>query len=151
MFNLIQQNLVLMIFLCFIVISCSSATSSLSDKQNNLVSINQEDKGTTTYAFIDEIKLLSVESFPIQVNIIAKGYFEDDCTTIGQIIENQSGNTLILNMITAREINKVCKQDIKPFEKIIPLNVAGLSADIYTVTVNNKSAIFELVVDNIMR
>lgn len=149
MFNLAHQNFVLMIFM--LVVSCSSDKLSSSDTidTKNLTSLTQE--ATITYAAVDEIEMMIIETFPVQVNVIAKGYFHDDCTKIDHITEEQSGNTLTLKMIIVRQTDKVCKQDIKPFQEIIPLNVAGFYADIYTVNVNNKSAIFELGVDNIIR
>ncbi len=143
MFNLTHQNFVLMIFLCFLVMSCSS------DTIDNVTTLDQE--ATINSAFVDEIEMMIIETFPVQVNVIAKGYFHDDCTKIDQITEERRGNTISLKMITVRQTDKVCSQDIKPFEEIIPLNVAGFPADIYTVNVNNKSAIFELGVDNIIR
>jgi len=151
MFNLAHRHFVLMIFMFFLVVSCSSDNLSSSDTidKKKVITLVQEE--TNDYAPVDEIEMMIVETFPVQVNVIAKGYFNDDCTKIDHITEEQSGNTLTLKMITVRQTNKVCKQDIKPFEEIIPLNVAGFSADIYTVNVNNKSAIFELGLDNIIR
>ncbi len=149
MFNLAHCHFVLMIFLCFLVMSCSSDKLSSSDTIDNVTTLKQE--ATNNSAFVDEIEMMIIETFPVQVNVIAKGYFHDDCTKIVHITEELRGNTISLKMITVRQTDKVCSQDIKPFEEIIPLNIAGFSADIYTVNVNNKSAIFELGVDNIIR
>ncbi|RKZ52968.1 MAG: hypothetical protein DRR00_06485 [Candidatus Parabeggiatoa sp. nov. 3] len=129
--------------------SCSSDKLSSSDTIDNVTTLKQE--ATNNSAFVDEIEMMIIETFPVQVNVIAKGYFHDDCTKIVHITEELRGNTISLKMITVRQTDKVCSQDIKPFEEIIPLNIAGFSADIYTVNVNNKSAIFELGVDNIIR
>jgi inhibitor of cysteine peptidase len=81
---------------------------------------------------------------------VAYGNLPDECTTIDQITEAQTSDTLTLEITTNRQTDRVCSSAIKPFEEIIPLNVAGLSAGIYTVKVNNHKVAFELGIDNII-
>jgi inhibitor of cysteine peptidase len=100
---------------------------------------------------IKTIDIIKYESYPQQINVVARGQLTDSCTKIDDIIETQSGNTLILTITTTRETNQVCKPVNKVFEEVIPLNVAGLRAGIYNVKVNNLSDFFELDVDNFVQ
>jgi len=97
---------------------------------------------------IKKIDIIMSDRFPQQVNVVAKGQLTDSCTKIDNIIETQSGNTLMLTITTSRQTNKVCNPVKLAFEEVIPLNVAGLRAGIYNVKVNNFSDFFELGVDN---
>jgi len=94
MFNLAHRHFFLMIFMFFLVVSCSSDNLSSSDTidKKNVITLVQEE--TNDYAPVDEIEMMIVETFPVQVNVIAKGYFNDDCTKIDHITEVQSGNTI---------------------------------------------------------
>ena len=128
----------LVILLVLLLSSCNSNnTHKPSSKENN--------------DLIKQIYIIMYESFPQQVNVVAKGQFTDDCTQIDEIIENQSGNTLMLTITTSRQTNKVCSPVRQVFEEMIPLNVAGLSAGIYNIKVNNLSDFFELDVDNLVQ
>jgi len=89
-----------------------------------------------------------LESFPVPINVVARGYLPDDCTMIDQFTEEQRGNTLTIKIITARKPDKVCRQTSQVFEEVIPLDAVGLSAGVYTVKVNNKIGVFELGMDN---
>jgi len=107
-------------------------------------------KDSLNMAPIEHIKIMLLESFPIQVNVIAKGSLTDDCTTIDQITEAHNEDNIIIKITTTRKLNKVCSKITKPFLEIIPLNVVGFTAGIYTVKVNTIATTFELGVDNII-
>ncbi len=101
-------------------------------------------------ASIEHIKITLLESFPIQVNVIVNGNLTDDCMIIDQITETRNGDKIIIKITTTKKINKVCSKIIRPFEEVIPLDVSGLLAGIYTVKVNTTTTTFELGVDNII-
>ena len=44
----------------------------------------------------------------------------------------------------------MCTEALVPYEQAVPLDVAGLPAGVYTVTVNGVSDTFELAVDNVL-
>ena len=131
----------LVILLGLLLTSCNS--SNTHNPQKPFSQANHD--------LIKAIDVVMYESFPQQVNVVAKGQFTDNCTKIGDIIENQSGNTLKLTITTSRETNKVCKPVKRVFEEMIPLNVVGLRAGIYNIKVNNLSDFFELDVDNFVQ
>ena len=99
-------------------------------------------------AAIESLEILMLESFPVQVRVVATGYLSDACTTIGQITHERDGNTFRISIPTSRPQDMACAQVITPFEETIPLDVRGLKAGTYTVIVNGVSETFELSTDN---
>ena len=103
---------------------------------------------TIGLALVDEIDILILESFPVQINVIASGNLPNPCTEIYQVNQKREGNTFFITIKTYRSLDP-CIQIIVPFEVKIPLNVYGLPAGTYTVDVNGVQATFDLEVDNI--
>lgn len=101
-------------------------------------------------AAVDKIEVLILESFPVQVQVIAQGYLPDSCTTINEIKTEKIDNTFDINISTKRPKDAVCAQALVPFNEKIPLNVQGLKAGNYTVNVNGVKGSFELTVDNML-
>jgi inhibitor of cysteine peptidase len=90
-----------------------------------------------------EIQIL--ESFPVQVNAIARGQLPDaGCTTIAGVSQSRSGNTFTAILTTKVDPNAICSQVITPFEYVIPLDVSSLLPAEYIVNVNGVEASFEL-------
>lgn len=99
-------------------------------------------------ASVDVIDILILESFPVQINVIASGNLSDPCTEISEVLQEKEGNTFFITIKTYRSPG-FCMQVLAPFEEIIPLEVYGLPAGTYTVDVNGVQATFDLEVDNI--
>jgi len=104
---------------------------------------------TIGLAPVDEIDILILESFPVQVNVIARGNLPDPCTEISEILQEKEGNTFFITIKTYRPPG-LCIQVLAPFEEIISLEVYGLSAGTYTVDVNGVQGTFDLEVDNVL-
>ena len=104
---------------------------------------------TIGLAPVDEIDILILESFPVQIHVIARGNLPDPCTKISEVLQEKEGNTFFITIKTYRSPG-FCIQVIAPFEEIIPLEVYGLTAGTYTVDVNGVQAAFDLEVDNIL-
>jgi len=104
---------------------------------------------TIGLASVDEIDILILESFPVQINVIAKGNLPDPCTEISEVLQEKEGNTFFITIKTY-SFSGFCIQVLAPFEEIIPLEVYGLPAGTYTVDVNGVQATFDLLVDNIL-
>jgi len=102
---------------------------------------------TIGLASVDEIDILILESFPIQINVIARGNLPDPCTEIYEINQEREGNTFFVSIKTYRPPGP-CIQVLAPFEETIPLEVYGLPAGTYTVDVNGVQDTFDLEVDN---
>lgn len=104
---------------------------------------------TIGLASVDEIDILILESFPIQINVIVKGNLPDPCTEISEVLQEKEGNTFFITIKTY-SFSGFCIQVLAPFEEIIPLEVYGLPAGTYTVDVNGVQDTFDLLVDNIL-
>ncbi|WP_048130128.1 MULTISPECIES: protease inhibitor I42 family protein [unclassified Methanosarcina] len=117
--------------------------SSVNESQN----ISTEEY-TYGIANVENIEILTLESFPVQIQVIAEGYLPDGCTEIDKIKPEREGNTFNINITTKRPTDAMCTQAIENFTKTIPLEVQGLSAGNYTVNVNGVNGSFELAIDN---
>lgn len=99
-------------------------------------------------AVVESVTVQLMESFPVQVNVVAAGYLPDGCTTIDQTTTEKNGNEFVVTITTQRPADAMCTEAIVPYEEVIPLDVVGLPAGQYTVTVNGVSASFVLDTDN---
>lgn len=100
-------------------------------------------------AIVDSIQVLTLESFPVQVNVLARGELPDGCTTIDEVISQRVESDYRVVITTLRQPDAVCTQAVVPFEETIPLDVANLPAGTYTVSVNGITGTFTLDVDNV--
>jgi hypothetical protein len=101
-------------------------------------------------AAVEAVDVLILESFPVQVNVVARGNLPDGCTTISDATQERDGNTFRVMITTVRPVDAMCTEALVLFEKVIALDVYGLPAGVYTVDVNGVTAPFELAVDNVL-
>ena len=101
-------------------------------------------------AVVDSIDILIMESMPVQVSVVARGNLPDGCTSIGQATTERDDKTFVVTLTTRRPLDAMCTEALVPYEQAVPLEVAGLPAGVYTVTVNGVSDTFELAVDNVL-
>lgn len=102
-------------------------------------------------AKVDSVDIMKMESFPVQINVIAKGNLADGCTKIGDAKQTFDGKSdFSIRLETKRPIDsKACSQALVPFEKTINLSGAtGLPRGTYTVDVNGVKKSFTLEMDN---
>jgi hypothetical protein len=105
----------------------------------------------TSVATVKSIEILLLESFPLQVHAIIRGDLPDaGCTTIASVNQVREGNTFKLTLVTTTDPLAVCAQALTPFEEVVPLDVHGLPAGIYTVEAGGVQTTFEFTVDNIL-
>lgn len=99
-------------------------------------------------AIVDSIQVMVLESFPVQVNVQARGELPDGCTSVEEIVTQQTGSTFRAIITTLRDPGAGCTMALVPFEETISLDVDGLLAGTYDVMVNGISGSFTLDVDN---
>ncbi|MCD4821122.1 MAG: protease inhibitor I42 family protein [Methanococcoides sp.] len=103
-------------------------------------------------AVVDDVQIMVMESFPLQISVTVIGNLPDGCTTIDE--ENievvNTGNVFDIALKTKRPKDLVCTDALVPFEVNIPLDVYGLEKGVYTVNVNGVTDTFEFTVDNVM-
>jgi inhibitor of cysteine peptidase len=97
---------------------------------------------------VEQIDIQILESFPVQVHVVARGKLPDACSYIDKIDQSRQGNAFTVTLSLARRPDAKCALQSTPFEQVIPLDVLGLKAGVYTVTVNGVTGTFELTQDN---
>jgi hypothetical protein len=96
-------------------------------------------------ADVQSVDIQLLESFPVQVNAIARGQLPDaGCTTIAGASQSRTGNVFTVVLTTRVDPNALCSQVITLFEYVIPLDVSSLLPAFYIVNVNGVEATFEL-------
>lgn len=117
-----------------------------------LVGAGETPKGGIVHgkADVEEVELLIMESFPVQVAAVARGNLRDGCTEIDEVETSfdEEAMTFTVEITTVRDADAMCTQALVPFEERIDLDVRGLSAGTYTVDVNGVKETFTLDVDN---
>lgn len=103
-----------------------------------------EDKTVVT---VDQIELLLMESFPIQVAAIVRGHLSDGCGVLDGISARRTDEGFVLEIAAHRE-GDFCTEALVPFEERVVLDVLGLKAGTYSVRAGEVSAEFTLPVDN---
>lgn len=154
-----NNNTLLGILVLLTIVIVTIVTFSLGCAETPVVPDNETEtdvqaNGDYVYndAVVEDTEILILESFPVQVHVIATGYLPDGCTQIYEknIDFNDEENTFTVNIITRRPADEMCTEAIVPFENTIPLNVYGLEKGTYIVDVNGIRNEFELQTDNII-
>ncbi|MEA1905972.1 MAG: hypothetical protein U9N12_03310 [Euryarchaeota archaeon] len=99
-------------------------------------------------ANVNDIEIMLLESFPVQINVIARGEHPDSCTKVDEITTVREENTFVVTINAFRPADAMCAQVITPYDEIFALDVVGLKAGVYTVDVNGIPDTFELQIDN---
>jgi hypothetical protein len=101
----------------------------------------------STLAQVENIRVLILESFPVQIQVVAEGYLRNSCEQLDQATSSRDDDLFTVE-ITTRSTGDMCAEVIEPFKKTVGLEVKGLKAGTYTVDVNGITDTFELSVDN---
>jgi hypothetical protein len=100
-------------------------------------------------ATVEVVEIHQIETFPVVVEIIARGRLPDDCTTIDQISQARTGSNFKITIDSVYSGGSSCSQEPIPFEEEIELDVLNLPAGIYVVDVNGLQGTFKLQADNV--
>lgn len=95
-------------------------------------------------AAVESIEVRLLESFPVQVQAVARGRLPDSCSEIDQTLVERNSNTFQVRLTTRSRTDLLCAQAVVPFEEVIPLDVSGLPPGPYTVNVNGLVDSFTL-------
>jgi hypothetical protein len=138
------QVLVLLLIAAVVVTACGGQPTETPPPAGETPS------GGTIYgeAVVDSIDIAILESFPVQIQVLARGNLPDDCTEIDQVLQERQDQTFTVTITAARPADALCTEALVPFEETFSLDVYGLSAGVYTVDVNGVTGTFELAVDN---
>lgn len=96
---------------------------------------------------IDRVDIMTMESFPVQVSALVRGNLADGCMRIANASSRRVDSTFYVDFETVRQ-GDICTQALVPFERNVPLEVSGLRAGTYTVSVAGFTTTFKMATDN---
>jgi inhibitor of cysteine peptidase len=138
---------------CIIALSgCVEKGQNNNDNETANNTTDGQEPGGEEYTYgtatVENIQIMTLESFPVQIHVLAEGYLPDGCTEVDKVTIEREGNTFTVKISTKRPKDAICTQEIVPFNETTPLDVQGLKAGNYTVNVNGVTGSFDLSVDN---
>lgn len=97
-------------------------------------------------AEIEAIDIRIMESDPVQVAAVARGYLGDGCTEVDEIRQrfDAAADTFYVEITTVRPTEAMCIMILQGLEERVTLDVEGLSAGTYTVDVNGVTGQFTI-------
>ncbi|MDO8908050.1 MAG: hypothetical protein Q7W55_06065 [Pseudohongiella sp.] len=105
--------------------------------------------------YINQVNSFQTNTFPVQVFLEISGTFPSGCGAIGQILQTVTGNDFSVLVYFENDAwlespeSVACTLAMRPFKKVIALDVYGLQAGTYGYTLNDKfSGSFSLATDN---
>lgn len=142
-----------------LLVGCGNDGGNVEEPAGDATAVSEEESAPTNtpestepivgVATVDSIEVMILESFPVEINIKARGSLPNGCTMIEDVTIDRLGNVFDVGISTIQEPDQVCTQALVAFEETIPLDVAGLPAGSYQVNVNGRTGSFTLSVDNV--
>jgi inhibitor of cysteine peptidase len=138
------------ILVCMFLMSITAACTAAAPEPTPPLPAVPVDGERGQAAIVDDIDVMILESFPVQVNVVVRGNLPDGCTYLDEFDVQRNGNTFEMIIWTVRDPEAMCTMALVPFEETVSLDVLGLEAGEYTVVVQDQSATFTLDVDNLL-
>lgn len=135
-------TLLAMLGIGVVVLGVYLFTGNISD-----VSYNEE----KVLASVSDVQVLILESFPVQVRVVVSGNLTCGNSALGDFEIEKQNNQFVIHFYELKPAGKVCLKNLVRFEESVPLDVYGLPAGEYTVSVNDVSTAFTLPTDNILQ
>ena len=104
-----------------------------------------EDEMVVGRAMVEQVEVLILESYPVQINVVIEGYLGDGCTELSGIAQSVEGNRIYLTVYTERPVDAICTLALVGFEETVSLDLTELEPGEYTIVVHNVTE--ELVLD----
>ena len=103
---------------------------------------------TRSEARVQRVEVLLLESFPVQVQVVAHGVLPSSCDSLAGSNIERNGNRFEVSL-WQESILGPCLPVTEAFETVINLDAWGLAAGDYVIDVNGVEGRFTLSVDNI--
>jgi len=102
------------------------------------------------YIYLNSVEIIKQGGVPVQIFLKVFGDFSNGCGGFKQINQRIEGNRFVITIHTFPiPAGMACTLSLVPFEKIVPLNVYGLTAGTYEYSVNGEhNGSFTLTQDN---
>ena len=88
---------------------------------------------------------------PAAVDVSVFGQLPDACTLIHHTRQERRASGIDVTLTTRRESGASCASEPQPFQRTLALDIHGLPAGLYFVSVNGVTTTFQLFVDPIDR
>lgn len=102
-------------------------------------------------AAVERIDVNVHRGAPIAVDVSVFGQLPDACTLIHRTLQERRASGIAVTLTTRRESGASCAVEPRPFQRTFGLDIHGLPAGLYFVSVNGVSATFQIFVDPIDR
>jgi len=104
---------------------------------------------SSTLVAVDSVMIAILESFPLQLSVSVSGHKSVPCVELQAPVITRKENTFTV-MLAETQLGPAesCIAMIDPFETSFAVDILGLSAGSYTVSVNGVEAEFVLAADN---
>lgn len=120
-----------------------SSASPTVPNQSNYAPSPADSALTRGTAFLDDVELLTLESFPLQFTLLFKGNLPDPCHQLRiSVSPPNAKNEILVDVYSVANPNKMCAQVLNPFEASYSLG--GYPTGHYILFVNgNRTAEFD--------
>jgi len=92
---------------------------------------------------VTDITINLLESFPLQVHVVVKGYLSDACTVVNETTQRRDENTVHVRITTKRPVDLMCAEVIREVTVRVPLEGVFFPGR-YKVIVNDVEKDFEI-------
>ena len=96
-------------------------------------------------ASVDRIEVRVLAHRPPSVHVNVYGQLPDTCTKIEGSQQQRFGSGIDVTLTTRRESRADCVEERRPFDRRILLDVSGLGAGLYSVSVNGEQGSFQIL------
>lgn len=109
-------------------------------------------EGEVSYGLapVDNIDILIMESFPVQISVMISGNLPDGCSKIDEAQVTREDDTFHIELMMRQPVDKECTEALVPYEEDVSLDVVELPAGKYAVEVNGVIETFTMAVDNVL-
>lgn len=151
--NTVKTKIVSLIALILILSACSPFTtivSSSGEQPTPVEVVETQNSSSADYQSItvDQVQVEVGIGSPIPVHVIVSGNLPDPCSQVEFVQVLQDKSNFDITLFATPDVGGPavdgCIKDPLPFRMSLPLNVIGLPAGDYSVTVNGSRADFSL-------
>ena len=140
-------GLVILIIIVGIIYFASNASLKKQGASVADISLGNQPQVLGGTATVTGLGLVTLETFPYQVNAKVALDVSDSCSTPVSNV-TQAGNIYTITVTTTKPATAVCAQVITPAELTVSLPVANASAGTYTVNAGTYSKTFTFTMKN---
>lgn len=88
-----------------------------------------------TFAVVESVDALLMESFPVQISLQVRGYHPDGCEAPVQVEQRREGNRVFVEVYRTLPAAVMCPMVLQPLDETIMLE-GGFEPGTYTIDVN---------------